>query len=284
MHGTALLFPGQGSQTPDMGAMVRRDHPALFEAACEVVGPDLFDRVEEGTQWAQPAIFCASVARWRGLGFPTAPYMAGHSLGELAALVAAGRLSDGDGLSLVALRGRLMQDAIDDSPGCGMLAVRAGHARAFAVAESAGATVANDNGPQQVILSGTADSLACAKEELRALGIRARRLPVAGAFHSALMAPAVARFAAVLHEVDVRPGTCTVLSCATAEPFEDVRAQLASSITAPVRWRETVHALAAAGTTTFTDVGPGQVLANLVPGIIADDDVAASAEPELAHA
>lgn len=284
MRSDALLFPGQGSQTPDMGAMVARDHPALYEAAEELVGPDLFDRVEEGTDWAQPAIFCASLARWRGLAFPMARYMAGHSLGELAALVAAGCLSDADGLWLVVRRGRLMQDAIDDSPGSGMLAVRAGYARAVAVADSAGATVANDNGPQQVILSGTDESLARAHQELRGLGIRARRLPVAGAFHSPLMASAVDGFAAALDEVEIRPGASTVLSCATAEPFEDVRAQLASSIAEPVRWRETMHALAAAGAQTFADMGPGRVLANLVPRILAVEDVVACVETELVRA
>ena len=108
----ALLFPGQGSHTPDMHETVERNRPDLLAAARRIVAPDLYERLGEGTHIAQPAIFCASLAGWKALGRPSAAYMAGHSLGELSALVAAGSIRDEDALELVALRGRLMQECI----------------------------------------------------------------------------------------------------------------------------------------------------------------------------
>src|SRR5947209_5890910 len=108
---SAILFPGQGSQSPAMRETVARVRPDLLELVREAVGEDPFERVEDGTKFAQPAIFCASLAGWTELGRPDADYMAGHSLGELAALVAAGCLDERDGVELVALRGRLMQEA-----------------------------------------------------------------------------------------------------------------------------------------------------------------------------
>src|ERR1700716_3531626 len=105
---SALLFPGQGSQTPDMRGTVAAERPDLLEQVVEVVGEDPFALVDAGTRYAQPAIFCASLAGWSALGRPEAEFMAGHSLGELAALVAGGGLAERDGLELVALRGRLM--------------------------------------------------------------------------------------------------------------------------------------------------------------------------------
>src|ERR1700749_204637 len=105
---TAILFPGQGSQTPDMRAPVAHVRPDLLAQVIQIVGEDPFPRVGDGTRFAQPAIFCASLAGWCGLDRLQAEFMAGHSLGEIGALVAAGALSERDGLSLVALRGRLM--------------------------------------------------------------------------------------------------------------------------------------------------------------------------------
>src|SRR2546421_13072818 len=111
MTSTALLFPGQGSQTPEMRETVAAARPDLLERAAQAVGEDPFARAEDGTQYAQPAIFCASLAGWAQLGSPVGEFMAGHSLGELAALVAAGSLSEQDGLELVALRARLMHES-----------------------------------------------------------------------------------------------------------------------------------------------------------------------------
>src|SRR5947209_19001826 len=120
---TALLFPGQGSQTPQMRETVARERPELLEAVAEAVGEDPFPRVDDGTRFAQPAIFCASLAGWRALGEPAAELSAGHSLGELAALVAAGALGALDALRLVALRGVLMQRAGEQGAEGGMVAL-----------------------------------------------------------------------------------------------------------------------------------------------------------------
>src|SRR5436190_13564297 len=105
----AVLFPGQGSQTHDMRARVERERPDLLALALEQVGDDPFERADEGTRWAQPAIYCASIAGWQALGAEPA-LAAGHSLGEISALVAAGALAETDGLRVVAARGRLMQE------------------------------------------------------------------------------------------------------------------------------------------------------------------------------
>ena len=123
---TALLFPGQGSQTPDMREHVERHCPELLELARAEVGDDLFERAEQGTRWAQPAIFCAALAGYDLLRDRVEPdLMAGHSLGEIAALAAADALTAEDGLRLVAARGRLMQEAAEQCADGGMLAVRA---------------------------------------------------------------------------------------------------------------------------------------------------------------
>src|ERR1700761_7742866 len=108
---TAILFPGQGSQTPEMRDLVQRVRPDLLELVTEAVGEDPFPRADEGTNFAQPAIFCASLAGWAAIGRPAAELMAGHSLGELGALVAAGALDEAEAVKLVALRGRLMHEA-----------------------------------------------------------------------------------------------------------------------------------------------------------------------------
>jgi [acyl-carrier-protein] S-malonyltransferase len=272
MGPTAILFPGQGSQTPEMRDLVAEVRPDLLERAASVVGSDPFARVEEGTQFAQPAIFCASVAGFEALGRPQGEFMAGHSLGELGALVAAGCLSEQDGLELVALRGRLMQQSGERAGDGGMLALigagAADHAGELAAAH--GLSVANDNAPQQVVLSGERAAIPAAAEAAKELGLRARELPVTGAFHSPMMAGAVPAFTATLERVAVSPSAVTVLSAVTAEPFEDVRAQLAAALTSPVRWRETMLALHGRGVERFVEVGPGRVLTGLAKRTLSD--------------
>ena len=132
------------------------------------------------------------------------------------------------------------------------------------LAAAHGLTVANDNAPQQVVLSGDKDRLPGAKAAAEEEGLRATELPVAGAFHSPLMAPAVAPFRRELEAVTVHPTRFPVFTCVTAGPIADVRATLAEQITRPVRWRETVLALHAAGARRFEEVGPGRVLAGLI--------------------
>jgi [acyl-carrier-protein] S-malonyltransferase len=269
---TAILFPGQGSQTSDMRETVLQVRPDLLELAAEVIGEDPFPRVDEGTKFAQPAIFCASLAGWAVLGQPAGDYMAGHSLGELAALVAAGSLDERDGLELVALRGALMQRAGELAGDGGMVAVlgagAADHAAELAAAH--GLSVANDNSPQQVVLSGPRRSLPEAAAAAKELGLRALELPVTGAFHSPMMASATPEFAAALEAATIGPSRVTVLSAVTAEPFEDVRAQLVQALTMPVRWRETMLALHELSAERFIEVGPGRVLTGLAKRTLRD--------------
>src|SRR5918996_4303632 len=199
---TALLFPGQGSQTEDMREQVARACPRLLERVMYELGDDPFEHVDEGTAYAQPALYCASLAGWTAAGRPTAEFMAGHSLGELAALVAAGSLEASDGLSLALTRGRVMQEAAERGPGGGMLAVLGDEEPTRAVAERLGLTVANDNAPGQLVLTGPDDALAAARAELKGSGLRTIRLRVQGAFHSPAMESALPAFRAALEEVE----------------------------------------------------------------------------------
>jgi [acyl-carrier-protein] S-malonyltransferase len=274
---TAILFPGQGSQTPEMRDHVAQRCPQLLERCIELVGEDPFARVEESTRFQQPAIFCASIAGWRELPGDVQPgAAAGHSLGELAALAAAGVLSVDDALELVVLRGRLMADA--DDKGSMIALVGADEDEAKQVAEAAGLTVANDNAPGQIVLAGDKDRFDRAEEVAGELDKRTIRLPVAGAFHSPSMAPAVAPFRAALDEKEFREPDFTVFSCATAKPFEDPRDELARALIRPVRWRETFTAMHDAGANTFIEVGPGKVLARLAKRIVPGTKVSTPAE------
>ncbi len=265
---TAILFPGQGSQTDGMREEVERIRPDLLAAAIEAVGEDPFARVDDGTQFAQPAIFCASLAGWEELGRPEGDYMAGHSLGELGALVAAGAVSEQDGLKLVVLRGALMGQAEEGGMVALMGAGAADHAHELA--EAHGLTVANDNSPQQVVLSGPRGSVPAAAHAARELGLRAMELDVTGAFHSPLMAPAAPKFEAALARVKFSSPRVPVLTAATAEPFDDIPLRLAQALTRPVRWRETMLALRERGVERFVEVGPGRVLTGLVKRTLKD--------------
>ena len=280
---TALLFPGQGSQTDTMRETVERHRPELLELALEVSGGDPFARAGEGTHFAQPAIYCASLAGFTRLGEPEVELMAGHSLGEFAALAAAGALSPEDGLRLVAERGRLMQDAGVRSRG-GMLAVRSGAEQAAPLAERHGLTLANDNSPDQVVLSGAREAIDAAAGDAKSEGLRAVALPVAGAFHSPLMAPAVAALEAALAEVEFHPSRTTVICAGSARPFEDPRRELAQGVLAPVRWRETLLALRERGAERYVETGPGKVLSGLARKTLGRDVEALSADaPVPAH-
>jgi [acyl-carrier-protein] S-malonyltransferase len=262
---TAILFPGQGSQTPDMRDLVARVAPELLEQVTEVVGEDPFPRADEGTNFAQPAIFCASLAGWAAMGSPSAELMAGHSLGELGALVAAGALAEREGLELVALRGRLMNESGLRAGDGSMIALLGAGAseRAPEIAEAHSLTVANDNSPQQVVLSGATANLPGAMAQAKELGLRATELDVTGAFHSPMMASAVPEFTEALARTTFATPRATVVSAVTAAPFEDPRRELADALTMPVRWREVMLTLHELGAQRFVDVGPGRVLSGL---------------------
>jgi [acyl-carrier-protein] S-malonyltransferase len=263
----ALLFPGQGSQTPGMRDLVSERDPDLLERCLELVGEDPFARVTESTRFAQPAIFCASLTGLAAYEGPQPRAAAGHSLGELAALVAAGVISREDGLELVVLRGRLMAEA--DDRGSMLALVGGSDEDTEAIAGATGLTVANDNSPGQVVLSGIREDLEEAQRLAGERGVRAMALDVAGAFHSPLMAPAAAPFAEALDGVTLHEPRFPVYSCASAAPFTDVRAELAAALTSPVRWRETMIALhEGAGAERFVEVGPGNVLTKLARRIV----------------
>jgi malonyl CoA-acyl carrier protein transacylase len=272
MTPTAILFPGQGSQAPGMRDAVARVRPDLLALAVDVVGEDPFARADEGTNFAQPAIFCASLAGWAALDRPDGDWMAGHSLGELAALVAAGCLGERDGLELVTLRGRLMQRAGEQAGDGGMIALLGAGAAEHAaeLADAHGLAVANDNSPQQIVLSGARAKLPAAARAAKELGLRAMELPVTGAFHSPMMAAAVPEFTAALERVELRPPRVPVLSAVTAQAFDDIPRRLADGLTMPVRWRETMLELHRLGAERFVEVGPGRVLTGLAKRTLRD--------------
>jgi malonyl CoA-acyl carrier protein transacylase len=275
---TAILFPGQGSQTSEMRETVAKVRPDLLSLAEHIVGEDPFPQAEQGTRFAQPAIFCASLAGWEALGRPSGDFMAGHSLGELAALVAAGCLPERDGLELVALRGKLMQESGERAGDGSMLALmgRGAAEHAHELADAHGLAVANDNSPQQIVLSGDRAAFDGVSAAAKELGLRALELPVTGAFHSPMMAEAVPPFRAALGRVEISPSAdgVTVLSAVTAAPFEDVRGQLAQALTMPVRWRETLLAMHERGADRFVEVGPGRVLTGLAKRTLTDVELA----------
>jgi len=266
-----------------MEETVRSHRPDLLQLAGAMVGEDPFARVGNGTRFDQPAIYCASLAAFERLGQPRAAFHAGHSLGEVAALVAAGSVRAEDGLRVVVERGRLTDEAARAAGG-GMLALRAARSEAAAIAERTGLSVANYNAPRQVVLSGREEALVAAERAAREMGVRAKRLPVAGAFHSPAMQPAVEPFRRVLEAVEVRPPRVPVLSCVTAAPFDDVRARLAQALTSPVRWLDVVHALREHGVGRFVETGPGNVLAGLVRRSLGDVEAVSADDLEPARA
>lgn len=278
------MFPGQGSHEPEMAQKVAELRPDLVERVTAVVGEDPFARVADGTRFAQPAIFCAAIAGFERLGCPDADLYAGHSLGEITALVAAGALSEEDGLAIVAERGRLMDRAAVESPG-GMLVVRAERGEAEDLAERHDLVVANDNAPKQIVLSGPSAGIEAAEAEASEAGLRAKRLPVAGAFHSPVLEPVVEPFLAALREIEVRNPRAPVYSCVTAAPFpDDPRDCLSKALVSPVRWVEVLHALHAAGGRSFVETGPGKVLSGLVTRTLDDVEVTAPEPAEAARA
>ncbi|MFN8160010.1 MAG: ACP S-malonyltransferase [Solirubrobacterales bacterium] len=282
----AILFPGQGSQTPGMRRIVEAFRPDLLPLAERAVGADPFERIEEGTRYTQPAIFCAAVAGWSAIEADLSPLaMGGHSLGEIAALVAAGALSAADGILLIAERGRLMQEAAEANGDGGMAAVL-GEPRE-AVEEVAAAhdlVLANDNSPTQVVLSGPSRALAGAEEALRERGLRVMPLAVRGAFHTPAMEPAARAFGEVLAGVEFAQPEVPVYSCVTARPFTDPRSELARSLTDQVRWLEVMEALQASGATRFVETGPGKVLSRLVRRTLKGVEALAPVEEVLAGA
>ncbi len=281
----AWLFPGQGSQAVGMaGAWARRSscaREALDEAA-EVLGFDLPGLMAEGpeellsdTYNQQPALLAASVAILRAAyeDLPAPAYVAGHSLGEYSALVAAGALSYPDALGLVRERGRLMQQAGQRQPGR-MAAILGLDDRIVeeCCAAIEGAEVANYNAPGQVVISGSDLGIDAAVEALERAGAkRIVVLPITIAAHSALMTEAAAPFARQLEAVALAPASVPVVANLSASPIQavdDIRRELVEQLTGSVRWSESVTYMADAGVTDYYEIGSGRVLCGLAKRIL----------------
>jgi [acyl-carrier-protein] S-malonyltransferase len=279
----AFVFPGQGSQQVGMMAGFADDAAvrATFAEASDILGEDLWRLVEDGpaetlalTRNTQPVMLTASVAIWRawqaaGGGAPA--YMAGHSLGEYSALVAAGALAFRDAVPLVRFRAEAMQDAVAAGVGA-MAAVIGGDDEAIADAcrEAAQGEVVepvNFNAPGQVVIAGNRSAVERAMAAAKARGAkRAMMLPVSAPFHSSLLAPAAQRLATRLASVDVAAPSVPVghnVDVRTHATAGEIREALAKQAARPVRWTETVQWLVAHGVTTVVECGPGKVLAGL---------------------
>jgi [acyl-carrier-protein] S-malonyltransferase len=280
----AFVFPGQGSQVPRMGLdWTAASDPTrdLYRWASACLGWDLTATLQTATPEqlrqtyiAQPAIFCVSIAALRALedAGVQATYVAGHSLGELSALVAAGSLSFEAGLALVARRAEVMQRAADARQGS-MSAVLGLSVEGveMAVATARGdhvLTIADQDAPGIVVVSGEWPALQRLPAAARELGAeQVVPLNVGGAFHSPLMAPAEAMFRSLLGAAPLRDPVVPVVANATAEPSssaDELRVLLARQLTGPVRWSESVRRLHDLGVDTFVEVGPGTVLSGLV--------------------
>lgn len=284
---TALLFPGQGSQTAGMRELVETFEPELAELVAAEVGADPFALADESTAYAQPAIVCASLAGWTRAGRPRAQFVAGHSLGELCALAAASAIAASDAVRLAVVRGRLMSEAAAQSPGA-MVALLGDASEARAAAGESGAEIANDNGPTQLVAAGSPQSIDSAVQSAKARGVRAIRLPVSGAFHTEAMIPAVQPYREALERIAIEAPAAPVYSSATAEPFgtraPGIRDQLAGAMVQPVRWRATVDSLYALGVRRFAEVGPGKALSAMLRRSHPDVETIVLGSEELARA
>ena len=281
----AFVFPGQGAQFVGMGKDLYENNPVakeMFDKANEILGFNITDLTFNGTdedlrqtKVTQPAIFLHSVILAKTMGDDFNPDMvAGHSLGEFSALVAAGALSFEDGLRLVSARAQAMQKACEKTPStmAAVLALPDAKVEELCASVTEGVVVpANYNCPGQIVISGSIEGVdaACAKM-LEAGAKRALKLKVGGAFHSPLMEPARAELADAIAHTDFHAPKCPVYQNVNAEPQTDpktIKKNLIAQLTAPVRWTQTIQNMIAAGADTFVEVGPGAVLQGLVKKI-----------------
>ena len=280
----AYGFPGQGAQFVGMGKDLYDNNPEakeLFEKANEILGFRITDMMFEGTEddlkqtkVTQPAIFLHSVLLAKSLGDEFKPDMvAGHSLGEFSALVAAGALSFEEGLKLVLKRAHAMQKACELRPStmAAVLALPDDKVEALCAEIDDVVAPANYNCPGQVVISGTMEGIDAACEKMLAAGAkRAMKLKVGGAFHSPLMQPAQEELAEAIAEAEFSTPVCPVYQNVDGKPHtdpEEIKANLIKQLTAPVRWTYDVEAMIADGADEFIELGPGAVLQGLVKKI-----------------
>lgn len=282
---TAYVFPGQGSQFPGMGKdLYDADSNARiwFEHANDILGFTITETMFRGseedlkqTKVTQPAIFLHSVVKAKVMGDAFQPAMvAGHSLGEFSALVAAGAMEFADGLKLVAARANAMQKACEQQPSTMAAILGLDDAKVedicAEVTANAGKGVvvpANYNCPGQLVISGTVEAVHIACENLKAAGAkRALVLPVGGAFHSPLMEPARVELETAIAYTPIVDPRCPVYQNVDGRPHTDparIKANLIAQLTAPVRWTQTMQAMLADGAKKVVEVGPGNVLQGL---------------------
>ena len=283
----AYIFPGQGAQFSGMGLDLYENSPLaqeLFEKANTLLGFPITDIMFEGskddlkeTKVTQPAIFLHSVILAKTLGDQFKPDMvAGHSLGEFSALVAAGALSFEDGLTLVSKRAKAMQQACELQPSTMAAVLGLDDAIVENVCKTIEGIVvpANYNCPGQLVISGDIDAINKACDALKEAGARrALILPVGGAFHSPLMEPAREELAAAIENTTFSTPNCPIYQNVTATAITDeneIKTNLIEQLTAPVRWTQSVQQMIADGASHFTEVGPGKVLQGLVKKIHRD--------------
>ncbi len=280
----AYVFPGQGAQFVGMGKDLYENNAEareLFDKANEILGFKITDLMFEGTEddlkqtkVTQPAIFLHSVLLAKSLGDEFKPDMvAGHSLGEFSALVAAGALSFEEGLKLVSARAHAMQKACEARPStmAAVLALPDEKVEALCAEVDDVVAPANYNCPGQVVISGTIEGIDAACEKMLAAGAkRALKLKVGGAFHSPLMQPAQEELAEAIANAKFQTPVCPVYQNVDAKPHtdpEEIKANLIKQLTAPVRWTQDVEAMIADGADEFIELGPGSVLQGLVKKI-----------------